>query len=326
MGRNDCVAAPAHDILIVGLGDIAQVHLRTLAHIPGANVIAGVDIAPRPGVAFRGNPLPVYATAAAARGAGEPGIVVVATPTATHAAVCAQVAAAFPAARILVEKPAAATLADARLVLADIGARQCVEVAYHMSFSPEVTWGMQVASAHAGELGVPEAVVASFTDPYSGELEAARARFGDSWLDSGINALSVLHRFAEPIERPSLRRVGDPAWSAFEVHITCRAAGTGLDALVFTSWHVTDGAKTTRIRYASGAELVMDHTAVAGYLVQGGTITAVSGCDRTIPRRDRHYRALYTSWLLDGHPIMPAQTSLHLHELLLQPPDGARES
>ena len=63
----------------------------------------------------------------------------------------------------------------------------------------------------------------------------------------------------------------------------------------------------------------MDHTAVAGYLVQGRRIAAVLGSDRTIPRRERHYLALYKWWLTEGKRIIPAQ-SLRLHELLLQPP------
>lgn len=313
------MAAPAHAVLVVGLGTVAQTHLKALAQMSSAEVTAGVDIADRPGVMFRGRPVPVYPTMRDASDRHDPGIVVVATPTPTHATVCAEVAASFPTARILVEKPAAGTLADARFVLDDIGSRQPVEVAYHMSFSPEVTWGMQVAQARASELGAPTAIEASSTDPYCDELESARSRFGDSWLDSGINSLSVLNRFVELTRRTSLRRVGEQAWSAFEAHLTCRAGDRDLDALLLTSWHVTDAAKTTRISYDSGAELVMDHTAVAGYLVQNRQISAVFGSDRSIPRRERHYRELYRSWLVDGNPIMPARSSLHLHDLLLQP-------
>jgi predicted dehydrogenase len=315
-------AAPAHEVLVVGLGTVAQTHLRALEQIPGAEVTAGVDIAGRPGVTFRGCPVPVYPTLRAARDRHDPGIVVVATPTPTHAAVCAEVARTFSTARILVEKPAAHTLADARFVLDEIGRHQPVEVAYHMAFSPEVSWGEQLAQARAGELGAPTAIEASSTDPYYDELESASSRFGDSWLDSGINSLSVLSRFAELAGRTSLRCIGEQAWSAFEARIACRAGGTDLEALILTSWHVTDAARTTRISYDSGAELVMDHTAVAGYLVQNQQISAVFGSDRSIPRRERHYRALYKWWLVDGNPIMPARTSRHLHDLLLQPADG----
>jgi predicted dehydrogenase len=312
--------AASHSILITGLGEVAKTHLKALEQIPGADVVAGVDTASQPEMTFRGHPLPLYQTLRDAAAHHDPDVVVVATPTPTHVAVCDQIADCFPAARILVEKPAADNLPGARHVLEDIGARQPVDVAYHMTFSSEVTWGMRAAQANSGQLGVPVAIEACFADPYTDEFEAASLRLGDSWIDSGINSLSVLSRFAEPIQRSSLRRIGEISHSVFEAHITCQAGGSEFDALILTSWHVTDPAKTTRIQYSSGAELVMDHTAVAAHLIRDRRITAVFGSDRAIPRRERHYHALYRWWLTEGTPIVAAETSLRLHELLLQPP------
>jgi len=314
------MTAHRHEVLIVGLGEVAQTHLKVLERTPGAEVVAGVDIAPKPELTFHGHPVPVYKRPRDARDRHNPDVVVIATPTPAHAAACAEVAGCFPAARILVEKPAASNLPDARHVLEDIGRRQPVDVAYHMSFSPEVTWGLQVTQDNGARLGVPVAIEASFADPYQDDVETARASLGNSWIDSGINSLSILSRFAEPASRSSLRRIGDASRSVFEAHITCLAGGQELDALILTSWHVTDPAKTTRIRFSSGAELVMDHTAVAAYLVQERRIAAVFGSDRAIPRRERHYLALYKWWLTEGNRILPIETSLRLHELLLQPP------
>ncbi len=313
------MSGPPHSVVIVGLGTVSQTHLRVLEQISGANVAAGVDIAGDHGLTFRGHPVPTYKSVQDASDNHDPGTVVVATPTPTHASVCAEVAASFPAARILVEKPAAANLAEARFVLEDIGRRQPVDVAYHMSFSPEVMWGLQLTQARTDELGAPVAIQASFTDPYQDELESAKSRYGSSWIDSGINALSIINRFADPAARVSLRGIGEQAWSAFEARITCRAGSGEFTALVLTSWHVTDAAKTTRVSYDSGAELVMDHTAVAGYLVQDTQVSAIFGSDRTIPRRERHYLAMYRWWLAEGNSIVPAETSLRLHDILLQP-------
>ncbi|MGH3717748.1 MAG: Gfo/Idh/MocA family protein [Pseudonocardiaceae bacterium] len=307
------------EIVVIGLGEVAQIHLTVLEQIPTIDVVAGVDSGGASVVTFRGRGIPVYATVRDAGADHHPDVVVVATPTPTHAAVCGHVAETFPAARLLVEKPAAANLADARRVLGEIGRRQPVEVAYHMSFSPEVSWAVEVARARADSLGAPVAIEASFSDPYMDEWESARLRFCDSWIDSGINALSVVNRFAEPVERTSLRQLGEDPESVFEARLTCWKDGAAVEALLVTSWHVTDAAKTTRIRYASGAELVMDHTAVAGYLVQNGAIGAVFGSDRGIPRRERHYRALYQWWLVEGKPIISTEISLRLHDLLLRP-------
>ncbi|HVB43027.1 MAG TPA: Gfo/Idh/MocA family oxidoreductase [Streptosporangiaceae bacterium] len=322
------MTAPAHQVIVVGLGEIARTHLAVLEQIPDADVVAGIDIASRPGLTFRGRPVPVYATPARAARDHQPGIVVIATPTPTHAAVCDDVAAAFPAARILVEKPADATLAGARHVIASVGARHSIDIAYHMSFSPEVEWGLEVTRARAGQLGNPVAITASFTDPYCDRAESARARYGSSWIDSGINALSIVHRFVTLTGRISLRGIGDPSWSAYEGRFACRTAGGGpADALIVTSWHVTEAAKTTTIAYDSGAELVLDHTAVAAYLIAGRQVEALFGAGASVPRRERHYRALYRSWLTDGKPIATPQVHLLLHDLLLQPagPIGDRE-
>ena len=315
--------AARYQILIAGLGEVAQTHLRVLEQTPGADVVAGVDIAAKPGMTFRGHSVPLYHAPQDAAAHHDPDIVMIATPTPTHAAVCGQIAACFPAARILMEKPAADDLPGARHVLMDIGSRQPVDVAYHTAFAPEVSWGAQTVRASAGDLGSPVAVEACFTDPYQDEFDATSQRLGNSWIDSGINALSVLTRFVQPVKRSSLRRIGERSHSVFEAHLTCQAAGRELDALILTSWHVTDRAKTTRIRYSSGAELVMDHTAVAGYLTRSGRVTAIFGSGRAIPRRERHYLALYQWWLGEGNPIMPDETSIRLHELLLQPGGNA---
>lgn len=190
-----------------------------------------------------------------------------------------------------------------------------------MAFAPEVSWGVTTTQALGSDLGAPVSAVASFADPYD-LCESAAPRLGSSWLDSGINALSILWRFINLTDRASLRRIGDPAHSVFEAHITCQANDHDLDALILTTWHVTDPAKTTRIKYSSGAELVMDHTAVAGYLVADGNIIDVFGADASVPRRERHYRALYRSWLGDRRPIATLQDHLLLHYLLLKPSDG----
>lgn len=98
--------------------------------------------------------------------------------------------------------------------------------------------------------------------------------------------------------------------------------GDEFEALIVTSWHVTAPTRTTRIIFASGAELVMDHHAVAGYLFDGGTVDTLFGSDGRIPRREAHYQALYQSYLVDDRPTMSSEASIHLHDLLLRPADG----
>jgi predicted dehydrogenase len=309
-------------VLVVGLGAIGQTHARALEATPSADVVAGVDVDGSRTLTFRGADRPVYPSVREASEACEPGLVVIATPTGTHAAVSEQAARWFPEARLLVEKPAAATLADARRILSGIGRRQPVDVAYHTSFAPEVGWGQRALSDRRSELGDLVSAEMFFADPYYDDFERAAATLGNSWLDSGINALSVLARFATIVKRESLRSIGTERQSIFEARLACHGSGSGAGgrparALLVTSWHAADGAKTTRLRYASGIELLMDHTAVAAYLLRDGGVEAAFGADRSIPRRERHYRALYHWCLTEGQPALPPGVGLHLHELLL---------
>lgn len=303
-------------IVIIGLGDVATTHLEVLEELPGGSVIAGVDPG-RPAVdSFRGRKLPVFSDIESVPLRFAPDLVVIATPTPLHMQSCKDAAVRWPTADILVEKPAADNLDDARRLLSADGPTPNLDVAYDLAYAPEVEWGVEAAA----QLGTPLSATAWFSDPYENDPYAV-ARFGSSWLDSGINALSVLSRFAEPVSRVSLRSVGPADWSTFEAQVTCRAGGAEFRCLVVTSWHVTAAAKNTRIRFSSGAELFLDHTAVAGHVVEQGAVSALFGTDGTTPRRESHYQGLYRSWLADVGPVprsaVSREDSRRLHEILL---------
>ncbi len=303
-------------IVIIGLGIAGRDHARALEQFTGANVVAIVDPDPSQTLTFRGRQVPVYPGVLDAKSRHDPDVIVIASPTPTHARVCDEVTEHFPAARVLIEKPAAADLSEARRVIAG---KQSVSVAFHMAYSPEVEWALRVARARAAELGPPVAIESASADPYQGELASARSRLGNSWIDTGINALSVIDRFAVPVRRKSLRRIGEESWSAYEGIFTCHAEGQTLTAVILTSWYASDRSRSTRIKYASGAELVMDHNAVSGYLIENSSITALFGTDGGVSRRESHYRALYASWLSAQEIVFPTAVSLRLHELLLEP-------
>jgi predicted dehydrogenase len=315
-GALNCMEAAVDvRIVIAGLGIAGRDHARALEQMPGATVVAAVDPNPSSTLTFRGREVAVYPTVLDAKHHGTD-VVVVASPTPTHASVCKEASEHFPAADILVEKPAAADLAEARRVIKD---KPKTSVAFHMAFSAEVEWALTIAKAKAPDLGPPIAIESVSSDPYQRCLEYATQRLGNSWIDTGINALSVIDRFARLDHRKSLRQIGPESWSAFEGSFTCLADDRKVTALVLTTWYATDRSRTTRMRYASGAELVMDHNAVSGYLKEHGSVTEIFGTDGSVPRRESHYRALYRSWLPARECIFSPDDAMRLHELLLGP-------
>lgn len=309
-----------HKVVIIGIGMAGTVHARALEDVDVAGIVlvAGIDTTSR-SLTFRGNTVPVYPSVFDIISESEihPDIVVVATPTPTHAEVCGEVSEYFRQASIIVEKPAANTLAGAQEIVCGIGGKQSVTVAYHMAFSPVVEWGMKETAQRASQLGSPIAIESWGADPYQADLASAQARLGDSWVDGGINALSVIERFVKPVACTSLRQIGDLSRSVFEGSFICEFDGKQLPATILTSWHSTASSRWTRIRYSSGAEVVMDHNAVAGYIRQDGQVSAMFGSDGSIPRREAHYRAFYKSWLADKDDVFSTDTSMRLHKLLL---------
>lgn len=312
------VTGSVRRVLIVGLGTAGLVHAKALEEFAQVTVIAGIDTDTSRTMTFRGGQVNVYPGVFDATSDNlDPNVVIIATPTPTHAVVCDEVAEYFPKATILLEKPAADNLDDARRIIEGNGGKLAVSVAYHMAFSPEVSWALEQARKRNDQLGQPIAIESWHADPYQLERVSAEVRLGTSWIDSGINALSVIERFAKITERTSLRQIGEAHKSAFEGTFICAAHDEYLIAIVLTSWHSTAPARTTRIKYSSGAELVMDHSAVAGYLLEGGSLTANFGSDGRTPRREAHYKAMYESWLVDDKQAFPKDTSLRLHRLLL---------
>ena len=130
-----------HRVLVVGLGTIAQTHLKVLGQRPDVVVVGGVDP-----VADAGD-VPAYRTLDDALAADlAPTLVVVATPTETHVRIVREVVERTDA-LVLSEKPLATTQAEIG-TLADIAER--VRVAHHFAFSPEVEWARRYHSPRAG--------------------------------------------------------------------------------------------------------------------------------------------------------------------------------
>lgn len=305
-------------VVIIGVGMAGAVHARVLEDFPSFALVAGIDTSVRT-LIFRGNKTPIYRTIFDVTSENEhhPDVIVVATPTPTHAEVCREVAEYFGEASIIVEKPAADNLEDALHIVRGIGGKQPVTVAYHMAFSPVVEWSVREVGDRADLLGAPVSIESWGTDPYQADFPSVQKRLGNSWIDSGINALSVIERFVKPVKCTSLRQLGNHSRSVFEGTFICEADGGQLIATIMTSWHSTAASRWTKIRYSSGAELVMDHNAAVGYIRQNGLTSAMFGPDGPTPRRETHYSALYRSWLASRDRIFSPETSVRLHELLL---------
>ena len=304
MGRGDTT------IGVVGLGTIARTHLEVLAGVAPHARLFGVD--PRGSAAAAAAPgMQVHEDLAAALGAEDPDLWVVATPTHSHGDLCVRLVREARG-RVLVEKPLTADVpALERLlrVVEEAGAQDRVLVAHHFAFSPEVVWAREVMRSRPS-LGLLTRVTSVFHDPYVRKSAEERASYGSAWTDSGANQLSMLLRWVDDVEVDEVVEHDDGARAHVRGTFRCHGGRPGRVLLV-SSWLAADSSKRTVLAFDDGdAELWLDHTAVTAMLVRHGEVVAWLDDDGTTPRKVAHYRPLYASVLSDDpDPVLRLDTA-----------------
>jgi predicted dehydrogenase len=264
-------------VLIVGLGTIAQVHLEALGRRSDVEVVGGVD--PRLPEA----PFPVFGSVGAALASGlAPDLVVVATPTSSHVEVVQEVLATCDA-LVLSEKPLAATTAELDALAS---ADDRIRVAHHFAFSPEVEWAVRRVAASGW--GRPGRILSFFNDAYAGLPPERLASYTSSWIDSGPNQLSLLAPFVGRLE---VRSHSDEAHRS--VTVLEHADGT---AVLSSSWVAADSSKQTVLEF-DGRQVRLDHTSMTAAVLEGGVVTEQVGYAGGLGRKLAHYAGLYDALL-----------------------------
>lgn len=279
----------------VGIGIIAETHLEVLAADERFTVAFTVDPNRAAPVDFRGDRPPHYPVLRDALDTHEPDLVVIATPTETHADLAVE-ALTGSTGRVLVEKPLVHDLgALARLRGLDSAAdvRGRLLTAHHFAFSPEVRWAADQLAAHP-EWGPVTGITSAFHDPYILRGQQAFDSYVSSWMDSGVNQLSVLARLVDLTGLISRSQADGGASAWCTVGYTSR--GTPGTARLRSSWRTGASSKETVLTFAgSGVELWIDHTAMTGFAARNSELLSTHGSDGRTPRKIAHYRPLYGS-------------------------------
>jgi predicted dehydrogenase len=290
---------------LVGAGTIAETHLAVLGAIPGARLAFVVDPDPGKHAVLAGVEPPRYDRLGEALAAHRPelDLIVIATPTPTHAELATEALTGSDA-RVLVEKPVVADLAALdRLRALDpaLGVRERLFVAHHFAFSPEVVWAAGQIAAHP-EWGPVTDITTVFHDPYLVDAAHSFAAYGSAWVDSGVNQLSMLSRFVELSDRGPVHESagGATCWCTATFRSGTAGDTTGA-ALLRASWEAIASSKGTTLRLAgTGTEIWLDHTAVTALVTRAGAVEAALVNDGRTPRKVAHYRPLYASLLSDA--------------------------
>jgi predicted dehydrogenase len=268
-------------IAIIGLGHIGKVHIAALQKTPGYELVAACD-RQKDLAAIVPDPAVFYGSHQEMLTCGGFDTVIVATPNQTHNAF--SIDALEAGYNVMVEKPAAGSMAELdNLESAAHKARRHVDYAFHAACAPEVLWLEEHLAQDGDKYGPLTAFFSRFYDPYLDEndrLGPQAKSLGDCWSDSGINALSVLHRFL-PVDRlrvDSRRESGQkgaqPGVRSASVRYSFSVAGqdqTGL-GVIETAWDQGVNFKCTELYFAAhGYRLKVDHSeqSVTGHAPDG---------------------------------------------------------
>jgi predicted dehydrogenase len=252
---------------IVGLGHVASYQLQALAGLEDYYEVTAVcDTEPTKAGSVSDAPffndLPDFV------GEARVDAVLVSVPNAQHASVCqAIMKAGLP---VLVEKPATTTVAEFDVLMELADSRGTVlHTAYHAAFARELQW---YAAQHdlQASLGALTGFRCGFYDPYivSGQLLETALSLQGSWVDSGINALSVMRRLVPSLCVTDFRRTrveGLPCrevQASMDLALSVGPSGHGSNGLIDTNWTLGRNRKSTWLFYGqTDTAILLDHTA-----------------------------------------------------------------
>lgn len=320
---------------LVGLGHVAKPQIKALQLQNNFSLVAGYDIdSTKSGLLPEGASF--YTHLDQLSQDAEIDCVLISVPNQAH----------YPLARwmlaqgkhVLLEKPATTCLRDL-LDLLQLAAQHKVKlvVALHAAFGLETLWFLANRSALGPIVAGPlTGFHSEFYDPYvlNGRLLDQACSLEGSWMDSGINALSVIRHFVDPeLQKivPELSYLVEMSGTAcldvqsrICVEFPANGNGEGARGFIETNWTRGQNLKTTYLQFAS-RQVLLHHSQQCVYISSNQQpghqpwqllVDCSQGRDRLV----NHYLGVYEDFftcLETGSDNL--DLSITLHRLLFEP-------
>jgi predicted dehydrogenase len=294
---------------IIGLGHIGRYHIRALERFTEFQPIAACDRDPRcrslvsPGMVFYDDPDTLL-------GDDRIDTVIIATPNDTHFLLGMK---AFEAGKnVILEKPATSSLDQFERLDGLFGAGRDIHIyyAFHAAKSLEVTHFREYYQKQTNRdlLGQITSFACHFYDPYveGGEIKPEARALDNCWIDSGVNALSVLSEFMDlgGYRTRSVTKTYDrtrrvPVQALVQYQFPAGGSTAGGVGWIHTSWALGVNQKVTWLGFGqSGYQIRLDHTGQK--IVQTGADTNEEVLKDYSSQGDRlfnHYLGVFGDYL-----------------------------
>ena len=285
---------------IIGLGHVASHQIAAIETSGDFQLVAGCD----PDLSRHSlldRSVDAYADSKDLLKRSDLDVVVVASPNRMHVSHGTQVMAAGK--WLFMEKPLAETQEefdsfDRKLQEYD---SHCT-LALHAAFGQEIEWYCDEQNNQESDGSHIHSFAAEFYDPYfgDGEIKQRATSLGGAWMDSGINALSVIGRVMslDDLVICDSRMTRTDQSDCLEVQGTVdfefsrpRGPGTGV---VETSWTTGRDKKRTTLGFdGSGKKIILDHSAQQVILREQEQDQLLFSCVNGLPRLTNHYMGAF---------------------------------
>lgn len=292
-----------YNIAIVGLGHIAAHQVAALNESEIFNLVAVCDTDPEQ-LALYGAGRMALSDLSELLHIPDIDVIVISTPNRLHAEHGVQVLEKGK--WLMIEKPLAETWEDFTKVeeARDRCDGHCT-LALHAAFGQEVEWYCENQENLSIDPARLEWFFAQFYDPYfqDGRIQSRALSLGGSWLDSGINALSVISRLIGPgrltINDSRMTRVDGSncaeVQGSVDFNITVRENYLA-SGLIDTNWTLGRDSKSTLLAYhGSDRKILLDHSKqeVRAISVEGEEVLFT--CSNGRDRLTNHYIGVFES-------------------------------
>ena len=205
---------------------------------------------------------------------------------------------------VLVEKPAVLDIQEFKNLVKISKEKGVVfVVSLHYYFAKEVRWfKKKYEEEMKKELGEITFFRSGFFDPYieNGKLKSFAKSLNGSWIDSGINALSVIGKFIEDLEVSESRlsfvkdinRYGDIQATVFFDF------GNKNLGLIETGWVYGINCKISRYRFENPEkEILLNHSKQQVVLNERNESQIIADFSKTGDRLVNHYKGVFSDFI-----------------------------
>jgi D-galactose 1-dehydrogenase len=232
--------------------------------------------------------------------------VLLSTPVLTHHEIGINVLKAKK--HLLIEKPAAINLQQLHHMQdTAISNGVLLITAYHAAFARDLLWFKDMHEEFTEKLGPITGIDCKFFDPYiiNGELDSKAISLAGSWIDSGINALSVVLQIIKPhsIKLKDNHLINDNSYASpnigADVVFEATVNKEKFDINIKTDWTMNKNLKVTIIYFdKTNHKIILHHSnqqvIMVDNLKQESVIADFSSLDE---RLIAHYKGVFNDFI-----------------------------